>query len=70
MNSEYISNKQAKIQLVINLCKGFAGLEGADDEVVLTSILSLIVQRMIPGDNNGEFSLIELKKRQKNVARL
>ena len=36
MESEFISSKEGKIQLIKNLVSGFVGLTGFDDEIVLT----------------------------------
>lgn len=36
MESEFISGKEGKIQLIKNLVSGFVGLTGFDDEIVLT----------------------------------
>jgi len=52
MKSEFISDRQAKVQLVKNLVACFQGLEGIDDELVLISILDLILKRLVPSESD------------------
>jgi len=50
MNSEFIADRDAKIQLISNLMNCFTGLEGVEDELILISVLDIILQRLIPDD--------------------
>lgn len=67
MQSEMIKSRQAKVQLVKNLLVGFLGLKGDDDELVLTSILNLIIQRLIPDEEDFSTSqtLVQQKTEKK-----
>jgi hypothetical protein len=49
MESEEInSSRDAQVQLIKNLCVCFKGLDGIDDELTLISILTIILQRIMP----------------------
>jgi hypothetical protein len=63
MESDFINNKEGKIQLIKNLVRGFVGLKGFDDEIVLTQVLNLIIQRLIPEDENNGGTLCDQKRR-------
>ena len=63
MNSEFIDGHDSKVQLVRNLCICFKELEGIDDELTLISILSIILKRTMPEDDDSVNKLnSELKK--------
>ena len=70
MESEYVGTYESKVQLIKNLLKGFVGLKGDQDEIVLTSILNLIIQRLLPEDVKTTGSLVEIKKSKKQFERL
>ena len=53
MESEFIATHDGKVQLIKNLLMGFVGLSGFDDEIVLTQVLNLIIQRLIPEDESN-----------------
>ena len=50
MASDFIKDKEAKVQLINNLINCFTGLEGIEDELILISVLNIILQRLIPDD--------------------
>lgn len=51
MKSNFIQDKAAKLQLVKNLMQCFHGLEGVEDELSLISILTIILQRLMPEES-------------------
>lgn len=51
MISDFMKDRNSKLQLIKNLLKGFTGLQGDNDEIIMTSILNLIVKRNIPDDD-------------------
>jgi hypothetical protein len=53
MGQEYTKDRENKISLVRNLVDGFTGLSGDNDELILISILSLIIQRLIPDEEDS-----------------
>ena len=49
MHSEEInSSKESQVQLIRNLCGCIIGLDGIDDELILISILTIMLQRIMP----------------------
>ena len=65
MKSEFIADRQAKVQFVQNLVACFQGLEGIDDELVLISILDLILKRLVPSDADPNASAKKIKEKQR-----
>ena len=50
--SEQINEKREyQVQLIRNLCSCFQGLDGTDDEIILVSTLTIILQRNMPEDD-------------------
>lgn len=69
MISDFVKDKNSKLQLINNLLKGFTGLQGDNDEIILTSILNLIIKRNIPDDDlkSQVGTLVRKKVNQKNM---
>jgi hypothetical protein len=69
MTSDFVKDRQSKKQLIQNLLKGFVGLQGDNDEIILTSILNLIIKRNIPNDDYKSTigTLVQKKRNQKNM---
>jgi hypothetical protein len=67
MTSEFVKDRRAKVQLINNLLKGFTGLSGDNDEIVLTSILNLILKRFIPDEDSSPKHLVERKIKQRKL---
>jgi hypothetical protein len=57
MISEFIDSFESKVQLVKNLCTCFKELDGIDDELTLISILSIILKRTMPEEDDSVDSL-------------
>jgi len=53
MGQDYTKDRESKVKLIKNLVEGFTGLKGDDDELILISILSLIIQRLIPEEEDS-----------------
>lgn len=53
MGQEYTKDRENKIKLIRSLIDGFTGLSGDNDELILISILSLIIQRLIPDQEDS-----------------
>ena len=70
MKSEFIGDRQAKVQLVQNLVGCFQGLEGIDDELVLISILDLILKRLVPQEAGAGESAKRIKDKQRKNEQL
>lgn len=49
---EFTENRIQKIKLIANLTNTFQGLEGINDELILISILTIILQRYSPDDDD------------------
>ena len=48
MDEDINATKEAQVQLIENLCSCFTGLQGIDDELVLISLLTIMLQRLMP----------------------
>jgi len=53
MSQEHLKDRDNKVKFVRSLCDGFTGLSGDNDELILISILSLIIQRLIPDEEDS-----------------
>lgn len=74
MGQDYTKDRENKVKLIKNLVEGFTGLKGDDDELILISILSLIIQRLIPEEEDSlqasNQTLLQMKKQKKHNDRL
>ena len=53
MNQDNLKDRESKVKFIKNICNGFTGLSGDNDELILISILSLIIQRLIPDEEDS-----------------
>jgi hypothetical protein len=47
-NEEINESHESKVQHIRNICLCFQGLEGIDDELILISVLTIMLQRIMP----------------------
>jgi len=57
--NEFTENRVQKVKLISNLTNTFQGLEGINDELILISILTIILQRYSPDDDDLQESSFE-----------
>lgn len=57
--NEFTENRIQKVKLISNLTNTFQGLEGINDELILISILTIILQRYSPDDDDLQESSFE-----------
>lgn len=67
MKSDYLTDRDSKIQFIKNMLLCFQGLEGIDDELIMISILDIILNRLIPQDDD-EILHSSLSLRKQKIA--